>query len=49
LGTLLQRYAVEDVSVHERPLEEVIAEVFQETRKSQAPSAEAGDPRGALR
>ncbi len=31
LSTLLSRYDIEDVSVQERPLEEVIAEVFQQT------------------
>jgi ABC-2 type transport system ATP-binding protein len=30
LSSLLSRFAVEDVSVHERPLEEVIAELFQD-------------------
>ena len=28
LGSLLSRYEIDDVSVHERPLEEVIAELF---------------------
>jgi ABC-2 type transport system ATP-binding protein len=32
LSDLLSRYAIEDVSVQERPLEEVIAEVFQNSR-----------------
>jgi ABC-2 type transport system ATP-binding protein len=31
LATLLGRFEIEDVSVQDRPLEEVIAEVFQET------------------
>lgn len=31
LSTLLTRYEIEDVSVQDRPLEEVIAEVFQQT------------------
>ncbi|MDB4614330.1 ABC transporter ATP-binding protein [bacterium] len=36
LGTLLQRYEIDDVSVHERPLEEVIAELFTNANDSSA-------------
>ena len=33
LSALLQKYNIEDIGVHERPLEEVIAEMFSETRE----------------
>jgi ABC-2 type transport system ATP-binding protein len=36
LSALLSRYTVEDVSVHERPLEDVIAEMFTEQSRQQA-------------
>lgn len=36
LSTLLQRYNIEDVGVQDRPLEEVIAEVFQSDREQSA-------------
>lgn len=38
LTGLLSRYAIEDVSVQDRPLEEVIAEMFTNSRKTPAPT-----------
>jgi len=38
LSTLLSRYEIEDVSVQDRPLEEVIAEVFQQDAATPSPS-----------
>jgi ABC-2 type transport system ATP-binding protein len=35
LNALLANYAIEDVGVHERPLEEVMAELFTSTREAQ--------------
>jgi ABC-2 type transport system ATP-binding protein len=39
LGTLLSRYRIDDVSVHERPLEEVIAELFTTANSSETSTA----------
>jgi ABC-2 type transport system ATP-binding protein len=39
LGTLLSRYRIDDVSVHERPLEDVIAELFTTANSSETSTA----------
>jgi ABC-2 type transport system ATP-binding protein len=46
LSALLSRYSVEDVSVEDRPLEDVIADLF--TTRDEDPSAEARDAAGAV-
>ena len=43
LAGLLAKYPLEDVGVHERPLEEVIAELFTSTRGG-APAVDASEP-----
>jgi ABC-2 type transport system ATP-binding protein len=40
LSALLSHYAIEDVSVHERPLEEVIAEMFMTETETNTVAAE---------
>ncbi len=45
LAALLKEYSVEDVSVQDRPLEEVIAEMFTRDRETLAKSAEAASAR----
>jgi ABC-2 type transport system ATP-binding protein len=42
LASLLAKYPLEDVSVHDRPLEEAIAEMFTSTRQNAAEPALAG-------
>jgi len=44
LTTLLSRYTIEDVSVSDRPLEEVIAEMFTATSDTKEPEALATGP-----
>ncbi|HEX6986853.1 MAG TPA: ABC transporter ATP-binding protein, partial [Planctomycetaceae bacterium] len=46
LASLLARYTVEDVGVEDRPLEEVIAELF--TTRDEEPAAEAREAAGAV-
>lgn len=44
LGSLLNEYDVDDVTVHDRPLEDVFAEMFDTHRKSKpAPESQAAD------
>jgi ABC-2 type transport system ATP-binding protein len=42
LAALLEAYALEDVGVHDRPLEEAIAEMFTSTKTAASPSAPVG-------
>ena len=42
LSALLSQYSLEDVGVHDRPLEEAIAEMFTATRSAAVEPAEAG-------
>jgi ABC-2 type transport system ATP-binding protein len=42
LSALLSRYALEDVGVHDRPLEEAIAEMFMTTKSAPAEAEVAG-------
>jgi len=49
LGSLLNRYEVDDLTVHDRPLEDVFAELFDSHRpqQEQAGTGEAVDPSAA--
>jgi ABC-2 type transport system ATP-binding protein len=47
LSALLGRYSIEDVSVHERPLEEVIAELFTNQRREKERRPGANVPAAA--
>jgi ABC-2 type transport system ATP-binding protein len=48
LSSLLSRFNIEDVGVQERPLEEVIAEMFTSTRSARSPDQNTKTRPGAL-